>query len=44
LESPPDRELFLADYLREIERAYPRQADGRVLFPFLRQFLIAYRA
>jgi trans-aconitate 2-methyltransferase len=44
LESPKDREMFLGDYLREIEGAYPRQVDGRVLFPFLRQFLIAYRA
>jgi trans-aconitate 2-methyltransferase len=38
-----ERERFLADYLREIERAYPPQADGRVLFPFLRQFVVAWR-
>lgn len=43
LQSPADQELFLADYQREIERAYPRQANGRVLFPFLRMFGIAYR-
>ncbi len=43
LDSPSDRDRFLADYLREIEHAYPRQSNGRVLFPFLRQFVIAYR-
>jgi trans-aconitate 2-methyltransferase len=37
------REKFLADYLREIEIAFPRQSDGRVLFPFLRLFVIATR-
>jgi trans-aconitate 2-methyltransferase len=37
------REQFLADYLVEIERAYPRQANGRVIFPFLRQFVIAVK-
>jgi trans-aconitate 2-methyltransferase len=38
-----ERERFLSDYLREIEQAYPQRSDGRVLFPFLRQFVIAYR-
>lgn len=38
-----ERAQFLADYLREITAAYPRQADGRVLFPFRRLFLVAYR-
>lgn len=42
--SPTDQDSFLADYLKEIEGAYPRQQDGKVLFPFLRQFVIAYRA
>jgi trans-aconitate 2-methyltransferase len=37
------REQFTADYLREITQAFPRQRDGRVLFPFRRFFAIAYR-
>jgi trans-aconitate 2-methyltransferase len=43
LQSQSEQAEFLEAYLREIERAYPRQPDGRILFPFLRQFLIAYR-
>jgi trans-aconitate 2-methyltransferase len=38
-----DQERFLADYLREITLAFPPRADGRVLFPFLWLFLVAYR-
>lgn len=37
------RERFLAEYLEEVTTVYPRRADGRVVFPFLRRFLIAYR-
>ncbi|MDF3055948.1 MAG: tam 2 [Rariglobus sp.] len=37
------RERFLADYLQLITDAFPCQADGRVLFPFHRLFLVAYR-
>ncbi len=37
------RERFLGEYRRAIAREYPPRADGRVLFPFLRRFLIAYR-
>ena len=37
------RERFLAEYLREIEAAFPRRKDGKVLFPFLRLFVIAIR-
>jgi trans-aconitate 2-methyltransferase len=37
------QQRFLANYAVEIETAYPRQPDGRVLFPFLRQFAVAYR-
>jgi len=37
-----DRPRFLADYLTLLTAAYPRQTDGRVLFPFLRLFIIAY--
>lgn len=43
LPDEPTREKFLEDYLREIEAAFPRQKDGRVLFPFLRLFVIAIR-
>jgi trans-aconitate 2-methyltransferase len=38
-----DRERFLGMYLDGIREAYPRHDDGRVLFPFRRIFLIAYR-
>lgn len=34
---------FIADYTRLIAEAFPSQADGRVLFPFRRLFVIAYR-
>jgi trans-aconitate 2-methyltransferase len=37
------RRSFLADYLKEIEKAFPRRKDGRVLFPFQRLFVIATR-
>jgi len=39
-----DRNQFLSAYAEEIRRAYPPQKNGHVLFPFLRRFLIAYRA
>lgn len=38
-----DRHDFGSEVLKEIERAYPAQRDGRVLFPFERLFFIAYR-
>jgi len=44
LSSPGDRDKFAADYLAAIRAAYPPRGDGRVLFPFRRLFLIAYRA
>src|SRR5262245_21129084 len=34
---------FLAEYLEGLKRVYPLQPDGRLLFPFRRIFLIAYR-
>ncbi len=37
------RGIFLSDYTKEIAKAYPRQPDGKILFPFLRRFVIAYR-
>jgi trans-aconitate 2-methyltransferase len=44
LHSSLDRDRFLADYEQEIENAFPRRSDSRVLFPFQRQFFIAYRS
>lgn len=43
LSDSADRERFLSDYRMLIEKEYHRQSDGRVLFPFRRLFLIAYR-
>jgi trans-aconitate 2-methyltransferase len=37
------RASFTAQYLDHIQRAYPARRDGRVIFPFQRLFLIAYR-
>jgi len=42
--SEEERRTFLSEFTEEIERVYPRQSDGRVLFPFLRRFVVAYRA
>jgi len=36
-----DRERFLAEYLEALRPNYPRRADGRVLFPFRRLFIVA---
>jgi trans-aconitate 2-methyltransferase len=38
-----ERASFLADYAAAITKAYPRRPDGKVLFPFLRRFVAAYR-
>lgn len=38
-----DREAFLGEYLAAVQKAYPPRPDGRILFPFRRLFLIAYR-
>lgn len=43
LDSENARNDFLANYLAAIIAAYPRRPDGRVLFPFRRLFVIAYR-
>jgi len=40
IQSAPDRERFIAEYLERISEAYPQRADGRVLFPFRRLFAI----
>jgi trans-aconitate 2-methyltransferase len=41
---PEEQDRFCADYLEAITPVYPRRPDGRVLFPFHRLFVIAYRA
>lgn len=38
-----DRDAFLAEYTSAIRAAFPRRADGRVLFPFRRIFFVAKR-
>jgi len=43
LPSAEHRDGFLEEYLALITRAYPVRQDGRVLFPFRRLFLVAYR-
>jgi trans-aconitate 2-methyltransferase len=43
LASEADRAAFIAAYVEGIRSAYEIRADGRVLFPFRRLFLIAYR-
>jgi trans-aconitate 2-methyltransferase len=37
------RDRFLEDYIAALRGIYPPRRDGRVLFPFRRLFLIAYR-
>jgi len=37
------RTRFLEQYAREVANEYPARPDGRVLFPFHRRFLVAYR-
>jgi trans-aconitate 2-methyltransferase len=39
-----ERAEFERQLLSGVEQAYPRQADGKVLFPFRRLFVVAYRA
>ena len=38
-----DRQGFAAEYLDGIRKLYPPRSNGRVLFPFRRLFMIAYR-
>lgn len=42
LRNDADKQRFEAEYTGRIREAYPAQADGRVLFPFRRLFIIAY--
>lgn len=44
LASTADQDQFAAEYLAELQIAFPLRADGRVLFPFRRLFLIAWSA
>lgn len=37
------RARFLEDLTAEVAGQYPRRPDGRVVFPFLRRFVVAYR-
>jgi len=43
LETEEQKEHFERMLLAGYTRAYPRQKDGRVLFPFRRLFVVAYR-
>lgn len=43
LASDAERASFMAEYLELIRVAFPRRPDGRVLFPFRRLFVVAYR-
>lgn len=43
LDTPEERERFLKLLTERVAEAYPKRADGRVLFPFRRTFVIAYR-
>ena len=38
-----EREAFLAHYEEAIAKAYPAEADGTVLLPFPRLFVVAVR-
>ena len=39
--APEERPAFEARYGERLRAAYPRRADGRTLFPFVRLFLVA---
>jgi trans-aconitate 2-methyltransferase len=42
--APDEGRAFIADYAARVTRAYPLRADGRVLYPFRRIFVVASRA
>jgi len=42
LDGPDDTRAFTEQLLVRTREAYPRRADGKVLFPFKRTFVIAY--
>lgn len=39
----PERSAFEADYRRRVAAAYPKESDGRTLFPFRRLFILAQK-
>ncbi len=43
LGSDSERQAFVGQVLAAVDAAYPRRTGGRVLFPFRRLFVIAYR-
>jgi trans-aconitate 2-methyltransferase len=43
IDDAAERERFLAEYLEKLAPAFPPRADGAVLFPFRRIFIVAYR-
>ena len=43
LATDAERRAFEAALLSRVAASYPRRPDGRVLFPFRRLFVIAYR-
>lgn len=43
LDGEAERTSFRSTLTERVTGAYPRRADGRVLFPFRRLFVIAYR-
>ena len=43
LETEEQRQRFAQMVLAGYTQAYPRQPDGRVIFPFRRLFMVAYR-
>lgn len=43
LQSAEQREEFLAELRAGVAQDYPQQSDGRVLLPFKRLFMVAYR-
>jgi trans-aconitate 2-methyltransferase len=43
LPTAEEKQAFEAEYTQHIRQAYPVRADGRMVFPFRRLFVIAYR-
>ena len=38
-----ERSAFVEEYRRRVTSAYPKQADGRTIYPFRRIFMVAVR-
>jgi trans-aconitate 2-methyltransferase len=43
LETQGERLVFFKELYRRVMSEYPERADGKVLFPFRRTFVVAYR-